>query len=197
MSGLTHALFLVSLRSHVILGSVEAPTGRVTRLAQAFIDEDVLLALRVQVVGEDHRHSRFRNYVDNITMWPHLIHPAVTILKGWCGLAPRHPETSDRSILALTENGGRVLLNVDAAHRGKPVSVRKRLPEDVGLFADVELFESDRVVKLSVGDHHLIVDNVDFKVLLKAVAGGTVTSPALSSQLKRLQRVGNSGYIKA
>lgn len=168
------------------------PTERVTQNAREFVgpDHDVVMALRVEW-GLGTEQPTLSAAIAN---WSTLRLPLVVPLRAIArSRATKRTMFDDRDagcgILALTSNGGHILLSAMPLRRKIPTGFVDVLPDDTPLLVDVEWMENYLVPRMTVGEHDLVVDGVDFKALLEAVEDGSVTSPELAANLHRLKSV--------
>jgi hypothetical protein len=175
------------------------PTEQVTRNAQEYLADDVILAMRVDW-GPDAVSSRMKlgsGFWARAYLWSPIALPIMALLRRPDRRKMRDDPTTGSGILALTADGGRILLSTSPPRRKRPTGVVEVLPHAAALQVDVDLMETDLIPTLTVAHRQFVVNGIDFRALLKAVENLTVRSPEIRAALPRLQAVGNSPYTGA
>ena len=122
------------------------------------------------------------------------MYPVLALFRRPLRLKREESPDSGTGILALLSNDRRVLLSTDRLLPKQPTGIAAKLPQRAALEVDVELMENDMVPVVTVDDRQLVVNGVDFKALLRAVATTKVRSPEIKAVLPRLQAVANTHY---
>lgn len=173
------------------------PTERVTMNARTYLgsSHDVVLAMRVE----------WGLGTEKPTFWTALglwLTPRIPLVLPMLNFtqarATKQRMASDVNsgcgILAVTAEHDRFLLSAMPARRKIPTGLVETLPRSAPLQCDIEWMETYLVPLLTVGEHQLVVNGVDFKALLKAVETGTIDSPELTRQMSRLTSIGLRPY---
>lgn len=172
------------------------PTQRVTRNAREYLQDDVVIALRVDW-GPEAISARKKfgfGYWVSAYIWAPISLPILAIFRNPELRRMRADPDSGTGILALTGDDRRILLSASPARRKTPTGVVEVLPNGAPLIVDVGLMESDLIPSLTVGDREFVVDGVDFRALMKAVEAHRIRSPEIKAVLPRLQSVGDNPY---
>ena len=124
-------------------------------------------------------------------MGPQIVYPFLVI---WNFITNTRSMSGDMDagygILAVTSDGGRILLSSKPFQRKVPVEVLDTVPPHTTFTSDAELMETYLIPTVTVDRLQLVVNRIDFKVLLKAIEAGRVIAPEILAVLPRLKAAG-------
>lgn len=164
-------------------------TDRNTTAAAEFLGEEVVIAVRVAAPT-----NRKLNWIQAV-LAPAAFIPFVGLALTAAGAVLTYVTrrsngsgTTGRQLLALTANGGRVLIDTDspffALGRETPTGIPRRLTPNAEVRVRADQWEElGSSCPITVDNIELMVDGVDFKRLLRTVFEEGHDLPALKKQL--------------
>jgi len=170
------------------------PTQAVTGKAQDFLGDlyDVALAVRVEWGADAAKNQGAAHFVH---VWTPFVKPVMsTIQRRSIKRRMRRDPSAGVGVLALTTDNRPILLAAKPTRRKTPIRVVHAFPAYASIVPDVYSMEHDVAPSIRVGDWDLVMDRLDFKALLSAVAAGDIKSPELESNLERFKAVGVTRY---
>ncbi len=175
---------------------MRTPTERVTRNAERYLDEDVVLALRVEWGPEAiaSRKTLRSGYWARAFMWTPIVLPVLALFRIPQTRKLHEDPSAGSGILALTIDERRILLTTSMPMGKTPTGVLEPLPQGAPLQIDVDLWETDMVPSLTVGERTFVVNGIDFRALMTAVEELEVKAPEIKAVLPRLKAVGRALY---
>lgn len=174
-----------------------APTEIVTRNTQQFLGDAEVVALALRVEWGVDTETVLDGRALEATGW--IVSPVVVPIAAafrTLGRLRRHRTDPEAGvgILALCQGDAHFLLASTPFMRKRPFELVERIPASADLTVDVGRLETDLVAELTIGDHTLLVNSIDFKKLLTAVEAGTVQAPQVAANLPRLKAVGRPRF---
>lgn len=175
---------------------MSTPTERVTRYASRYLDEEVVLALRVEWGPQaiSSKKTLRSGFWGRAFMWTPIVLPVLALFRISQTGKMRDDPNAGRGILALTDDDRRILLSTVAPMRKIPTGVIEPLPLGAPLRIDLDLWETDMVPALTVGERTFVVDGIDFRALMKAVEKLEIRAPDIKAVLPRMKAVGQAPY---
>ena len=170
------------------------PAQAVTRKAQDFLGDlyEVALAVRVEWGAGSAKNQGTAHFVH---MWTPFVKPVMSTIQAHSKKRRMRRDFSEGvGILALTTDNRPILLAAKPTRRKKPTRIVHAFPANASIVPDVYSMEHDVAPSFRVGDWDLVMDRLDFKALLTAVAAGDIKSPELESNLERFKAVGVTRY---